>query len=51
MVYLINCVTTLAFVGVLHTTFQHKLCAYLDPGTGSLILQMIIAGLCGGLFA
>ena len=25
--------------------------AYLDPGTGSVILQMAIAGLVGGLFA
>ena len=26
-------------------------CAYLDPGTGSFILQMMIAGLVGGGFA
>ena len=26
------------------------ICAYIDPGTGSLVLQIIIAGLCGGLF-
>ena len=26
-------------------------CAYIDPGTGALIFQMIIAGLLGGLFA
>jgi len=25
--------------------------AYLDPGTGSIILQVAIAGLVGGLFA
>jgi hypothetical protein len=25
--------------------------AYLDPGTGSLVLQMTVAGLLGGLFA
>lgn len=24
--------------------------AYIDPGTGSLLLQMIIAGVIGGLF-
>jgi hypothetical protein len=24
--------------------------AYLDPGTGSLVLQMSIAGLLGGIF-
>ena len=26
-------------------------CAYLDPGTGSFIFQMLIAGFVGGLFA
>jgi hypothetical protein len=26
-------------------------CAYLDPGTGALIFQMVIAGFLGGLFA
>jgi hypothetical protein len=25
--------------------------AYIDPGTGSLIVQAIIAGIAGGLFA
>jgi len=25
--------------------------AYLDPGTGSYIVQLIIAALCGGFFA
>lgn len=24
--------------------------AYLDPGTGSMILQMVVAGVMGGLF-
>ncbi len=27
------------------------LLAYLDPGTGSYVLQMVLAGLFGGLFA
>jgi hypothetical protein len=31
--------------------FYHNLCGYLDPGTGSIIFQVIIAGLCGGLLA
>jgi hypothetical protein len=31
--------------------FHHKLCGYLDPGTGSIIIQAIIAGLFGALFA
>ncbi|MHC4525412.1 MAG: hypothetical protein ACYSU8_07745, partial [Planctomycetota bacterium] len=30
---------------------HHELCAYLDPGTGSFIFQMLIAGFVGGLFA
>ena len=25
-------------------------CAYLDPGTGSMILQFLVAGFLGGLF-
>ena len=28
-----------------------RICAYLDPGTGSFIFQMLIAGFVGGLFA
>ena len=31
--------------------FPHKAYAYLDPGTGSLILQLIIAFLLGASFA
>lgn len=33
------------------TPCHSDLCAYLDPGTGSFIFQMIIAGFVGGLFA
>jgi hypothetical protein len=29
----------------------HRICAYLDPGTGSFIIQILIAGLLGSLFA
>jgi hydrogenase-4 membrane subunit HyfE len=28
-----------------------RVCAYIDPGTGSLILQMLLAVLFGSLFA
>jgi hypothetical protein len=36
---------------IFHTTFLHKPMAYLDPGTGSLVTQMVIAGLLGvGIF-
>ncbi len=33
------------------SVFARNAYAYLDPGTGSYILQMIIAALLGGLFA
>lgn len=33
------------------TIFLEKAYAYLDPGTGSYLLQMVVAGLIGGLFA
>lgn len=49
--HFINCVKTLILIDAFHAIFRHKFCAYLDPGTGSIILQVIIAGLCGGLFA
>ena len=32
-------------------SLQTGCCAYLDPGTGSFIFQMLIAGFVGGLFA
>ena len=31
-------------------TFPHTLDAYLDPGTGSIILQLVIGAVVGGLF-
>jgi len=32
-------------------TFPQKAYAYLDPGTGSYIFQLVIASIIGGLFA
>ena len=32
-------------------TMTHRAYAYIDPGTGSYILQMAIAGIVGSLFA
>jgi hypothetical protein len=32
-------------------SFTFKANAYIDPGTGSLIIQALIAGIAGGLFA
>ena len=34
----------------LFTIFPKRTYAYLDPGSGSLIFQIIIGGLIGGLF-
>jgi hypothetical protein len=49
MVSFICCVNTFALLAASYITFHHKLCAYLDPGTGSIVFQVIVAGLCGGL--
>jgi hypothetical protein len=50
MVHFMSCIKTLVLLDAFHITLHPKLCAYLDPGTGSIIFQVIIAGLCGGLF-
>lgn len=39
------------FTALLLCVFPTESFAYLDHGTGSYILQMIMAGLLGGLFA
>ncbi|OFY66330.1 MAG: hypothetical protein A3H98_02840 [Bacteroidetes bacterium RIFCSPLOWO2_02_FULL_36_8] len=33
-----------------YTLFLHLIFCYLDPGSGSLIVQMIIASFLGGLY-
>jgi len=43
--------TILTVLGLVCLVFIEEAYAYLDPGTGSYILQLIIAGLLGGLFA
>lgn len=50
MVHFMSYVKAIVLLDVFHITSHHKLCAYLDPGTGSIIFQVIIAVLCGGLF-
>lgn len=50
MVLFMSCVKALALFDAFHITFHHKLCGYLDPGTGSIIIQVVIAGLFGALF-
>ncbi len=39
------------FVALFHLIFPQKAYAYLDPGTGSYIFQLLIAFLLGGIFA
>ncbi len=33
------------------STVVHRPPAYLDPGSGSFLLQLLVAGILGGLFA
>lgn len=40
----------LILVGILFTMFTKPAHAYLDPGTGSFLLQVIIGGFLGGIF-
>ena len=35
---------------LLVVSFSRDACGYLDPGTGSYVLQLIIAGVVGSLF-
>ena len=44
-------ITTLFVLSLVFFVFPQKAYAYLDPGTGSFILQVLIAALLGGLFA
>jgi len=44
-------IKTIAFLASFHITLPHKVYAYLDPGTGSYLLQLAIAGILGGLYA
>lgn len=46
-----NISTILIVLALFYLVFTEKVYAYLDPGTGSYILQLIIASLLGGLFA
>lgn len=43
--------TLLVVVVLVCLTFSRPAHAYLDPGTGSYILQLILAGLLGAAFA
>jgi hypothetical protein len=50
MQYLRNLTTSIIFLVLFYLILPPKAYAYLDPGTGSYILQMTIAALLGGLF-
>ncbi len=38
-------------LNILSLAAHHRFCAYIDPGTGSFIIQIVIAGLVGSSFA
>ena len=44
-------ITTLFVLALFYLIFPQKAYAYLDPGTGSYILQLIIAASLGAAFA
>lgn len=49
-----NILRQIAVIGVLFTTasliFPRHVYAYIDPGSGSYIFQIIVAGVLGGLY-
>jgi len=51
MKYFTHLIITLVILIWLYLIFPRGAYAYLDPGTGSFILQLIIGILLGGLFA
>ncbi len=51
MKYFTHFTIILVVLTLSYLIFPGKVYAYLDPGTGSYVLQLIIAGLLGGLFA
>jgi len=42
--------TTFSIMVILLFGLPHRAAAYLDPGSGSYLLQLLIAGLLGALF-
>jgi hypothetical protein len=43
--------TTLIVPAIMYLPFHHAIDAYIDPGTGSIILQTVIGGLAAVLVA
>jgi hypothetical protein len=39
--------TAQQILNILSLTAHHRLCAYIDPGTGSFIIQIVIAAFVG----
>lgn len=50
MKYFTHLITRPVVLILLFLIFPQKVYAYVDPGTGSYIFQLIIAALVGGLF-
>ena len=48
---IIDIKTIFVVLAVFYLVLTREVYAYLDPGTGSYILQLVIAGILGGLFA
>ena len=51
MGYFASLIATLVVLALVCLAFPRPAYAYLDPGTGSYILQMILAALLGAAFA
>ncbi len=45
--YIFNCLNILFAIFLMSAICPQKAYAYLDPGTGSMILQVILAGIVG----
>jgi len=46
-----NLVTLIALIIMLHLVFPQRSYAYIDPGSGSYFLQILVAGLLGLLYS
>jgi hypothetical protein len=46
-----NLVTLVALIMMLHLVFPQRTYAYIDPGSGSYFLQILVAGLLGLLYS
>lgn len=44
-------ICSIVLISLFCLSFPHRAYAYLDPGTGSLMLQFLIAAVIGGLYS